>query len=144
MKNSILTVLQILAAFYIIFLSGALFVFTFPFIAIQLISLILIFWALLSKKIHKKHVGKSKHKKIYFLKEGPYEFIRHPIYAGVLLFVSTYVQEYFTFDRALVFILFIVFILLSIKIDEKLNEAHFKHEYLEYKKNTKKIIPYLF
>lgn len=144
MKNLILIILQILLAFYIIFMTGALFVVTLPFVTIQLLSIIIIVWALIAKKHYKKRPTKSTPKGTYFVKEGPYEFIRHPIYTAIILFVFTYVEEYFTFDRAIVYILFIVLIILSIKNDEKLNEDHFKHEYIEYKKKTKKIFPYVY
>ena len=141
MKNFIWLALQFLLLLYIIFLSGPYFIFTVPFVVIQTLSVLLIFWALLVKKLHKKPVFSGG---VYLLKDGPYEFIRHPVYVGFLLFVSTYIQEYFTPERFLAFLLFVGLILIQVRGDEKRTEGHFKHEYSKYKKNTKKLIPYVY
>lgn len=141
MKNFILLALQFLLLLYIIFLSGPYFIFTVPFVVIQALSVLLIFWAILVKKLHKKPVFSGG---VYLLKEGPYEFIRHPVYVGLLLFVSTYVQEYFTPERFVAFLLFVALVLVQVRSDEKLTKIHFKHEYSSYKKKTKKLIPYVY
>lgn len=76
---------------------------------------------------------------------GIYKYIRHPIYLAVslqylgipLIFSSIY---------GLIFILIdtIAFISLRIRIEEKMLVREFGEEYINYMKNTKKIIPFLF
>lgn len=144
MKNTVLAVLQAILVLYIVFISGEFYYFSVPFIAMLLVSLLLIFWAILVKKVYAHKISKKETGKIYFLKEGPYEFIRFPIYAGILLFVLAYVQDNLTIIRGIAFLLFAATILIRVKDDEILNEKHFKHEYKEYQKYTKKIIPYLY
>lgn len=144
MKNTVLAVLQAILVLYIVFISGEFYYFSVPFIAMLLVSLLLIFWAILGKKVYAHKISKKETGKIYFLKEGPYEFIRFPIYAGILLFVLAYVQDNLTIIRGIAFLLFAATILIRVKDDEILNEKHFKHEYKEYQKYTKKIIPYLY
>lgn len=144
MKNSILIILMALLAVYIIFVSGEFYYFTIPFIVMQIVGLLLIFWAILVKKLYKHPASHIKSKYVYLLKEGPYEFIRYPIYAGILLFLSAYVQDYLTIIKGIAFIIFVVLVIIRIKDDERRNETTFKHEYEEYKKTTKKIIPYLY
>ncbi len=144
MKKTVLTILQAILILYIVFISGEFYYFSIPFIAMLLVSLLLIFWAFLVKKVFAHKISKKDAGKIYFLKEGPYEFIRFPVYAGLLLFVLAYVQDNLTIIRGTAFLLFAATILIRIKDDEILNEKHFKHEYQEYKKNTKKLIPYLY
>jgi protein-S-isoprenylcysteine O-methyltransferase Ste14 len=126
-----------------LFLSGPIFISSFPFNLIQLFSMFFICWALFERWGNKKH-GLYKSFGIYLIKTGPYEFIRHPVYAGILLFVASVVQAEFTFLRLLAFLLFVSLILLCIKRDEKLSLDHFKNQYSEYLKRTKRLIPYLY
>lgn len=144
MKNYVVIILEIVLAIYIIILTGPLYVYSFPFIAIQILSILFMLWAYLIHRISKKHLSKKIPKGVFLLKEGPYEFLRHPVYTGLLLFVSTYIQEYFTFTRALAFILFVIFIFIKVKFDEEETELYFKNEFNDYKKNTKKLIPYIY
>lgn len=143
MKNFIFYGMQFLLLFYI-FLSGPIFIFSIPFVLIEGFSILLIFWAFLVKKLYKYSASSRVPKRVYLVTEGPYEIIRHPIYAGLLLFVSTYVQEYFTGPRFLALLVFVVIILVQIHRDEELTESYFKHKYNEYKKKTKKLIPYIY
>ena len=142
MKYFILIGTQFLLILFL-FLSGPIFISFFPFNLIQIFSIFFICWALLERVLHRKQEH-SKSAYIYFLKTGPYEFIRHPIYAGILLFASSAAQGEFTFLRFLDFLLFLFLIILKIKRDEQLTLAHFKHEYSEYSKNTKQLIPYAY
>jgi len=146
MKDLILNIMLVLFFVYLAFLSGEFYFFSLPFIIVQMVALLFIFWAVVAKRVykpeHKTEVGRKK--KIFWLNEGPYEFIRHPIYAGTLLFTLAYVQEYLTIIRGIFFILFVLIILAKMRGDEKLNDLHFKHDYQEYKKKTKMLIPYLY
>lgn len=126
-----------------LFLSGPIFISSFPFNFIQLFSMFFICWAFYERWGNKKH-GQYKSFGIYFIKTGPYEFIRHPVYAGILLFVTSAVQGEFTFLRLLVFIFFTILIFLCIKRDEKKSLDNFKNEYSEYSKRTKRLIPYVY
>jgi len=144
MKNSVLIILQFLLLIYIVFISGSFFVLSAPFIIIQIISVSLILWALLVKRLHKSMPGFSSRKAGCIIKDGPYEFIRHPIDTGLVLFASTYAQDYITLGRFLAVLIFIIIIVIRIEMDEKRQEAYFKKEYSEYRKKTKRLIPYIY
>lgn len=144
MKNSVLTILQVLIFIYVVLISGPFFVLSIPFVIIQIIGILLIVWSLLVKRISRRKLILSSRKDSYLIKEGPYEFIRHPIDLGLLLFVFTYVQDYITLGRFLGVVLFIVLMVIKIVDDEKNKTAKFKKEYTEYKNNTKCLIPYIY
>ncbi len=78
------------------------------------------------------------------VQDGPYKFVRHPIYAGFLLmFLGTAVA----IGRLGGFIGFAVcFVGFWIKLrqEETLMIKRFKGNYLSYKKRVKALIPYLF
>ncbi len=109
---------------------------------VQIFGILLIVWALIVQRVQKSHHQKLP-KGSFFLTQGPYEILRHPIYAGLLLIVSSLLQYNLSFSRTLAFFLFIGAMVLKIIREEYILEHEVK-EYKEYKKNTKSIIPYLF
>lgn len=78
------------------------------------------------------------------IKTGPYKYIRHPAYSGSILSLIGVSLAF----RSLIGIIGTLIIIAAIygyriKIEEKILENNFKTSYLEYKKNTKRIIPFV-
>ncbi len=76
--------------------------------------------------------------------KGIYGYVRHPIYGGILLVVPgvLLVSTSWTF---IVSILVLLFLLNSYaRREEKLLTKHFGKKYIEYKKTTKKFIPFIY
>lgn len=73
---------------------------------------------------------------------GPYRFVRHPIYTGMILalFGSALVNGVVWF---IVFVVFSVMFLWRIPIEEGYMMRLFPDQYPEYKKRTKAIIPFI-
>ena len=94
----------ILASLFI-FLSGPVFTPTVLYNLIQIFGLLLIIWALITIKVSNRHHHRHLPKGYFFLDTGPYEIIRHPIYAGFLLIMFSVVEIEFTFLRLVAFII---------------------------------------
>jgi len=75
---------------------------------------------------------------------GPYKHVRHPIYSGIILIVFGAFVYSATLFMFLVFILFFIGAYYKARKEEKLLIIHFPDTYLEYKKHTKSIIPFVF
>lgn len=108
---------------------------------VQIFGLLLVLWALITKKISHKEYHKLP-KGIFFIKIGPYEILRHPVYAGLLLYISSSLQYNFSVIRVLIFFLFIGAIIMKIIREESYTQQYLP-EYKEYKQKTKALIPYL-
>ena len=138
----ILSAVGLLSVLYIIF-SGPVFVLNVPFLLMQFFGLLLIGWALLARKVNKSsHDGKLPGKHV-FMNSGPYEIIRHPIYAGFLLFMSGLVEEEISMWRFFAFGILAAVVILKIIGDELLLDSNIK-EYAAYKAKTFKLIPYVY
>ncbi len=109
------------------------------FVMVQVFGVLLILWALLAKKMN--HTSHKLPKGYFWVSKGPYEIIRHPIYAGYLLIVSSLVQYNFDIIRITAFFIIIAVIFLKIIREELTMQQEIK-EYGDYMKNTKRIIPY--
>lgn len=133
----------IVATSIFLLLTGPIFVLqNFSMVLVEAFGLLLILWALIVKRLQKHHTKHKLPKGYFFLAHGPYEIIRHPIYAGYLLIMMSVLQYNFTFLRVTAFIILLVFVFLRILREEHAMEQEIK-EYKEYKGKTKALIPYL-
>ena len=140
-KAVVFNAIVMLATLFIL-LSGPVITPTILYILIQTFGLLLIVWAIISITISKKHRKHSLPDGYFFIDKGPYEIIRHPVYAGFLLIMISIVEIEFTSLRLVSLLILCGAIMMKI-IREEYTMTEDVHEYREYKKKTKAIIPYL-
>ncbi len=83
-------------------------------------------------------------KKHQLVKDGLYKHIRHPLYLGEILRNLGFVAIFSSGYGILIVLLASTLLLFRIEIEEKMLMAVFGEEYKEYKKNTKRLIPYIY
>ena len=73
---------------------------------------------------------------------GPYAYVRHPIYTGILLAFmgSTLVQW---FPGILLLVAFFAYFVYAAKVEERSMMRQFPNEYAAYIKRTKMLVPFL-
>lgn len=75
---------------------------------------------------------------------GPYKYLRHPRYFGILVFFSG-ISVIFLAWISLLLVLFLMLILLwRIGDEEKLMHQEFGNDWLDYKKRTYSLIPFIY
>jgi protein-S-isoprenylcysteine O-methyltransferase Ste14 len=74
---------------------------------------------------------------------GPYRYVRHPMYTGLIMIFLPAVAENLTPTRLVVLTLFLLIISFKIKLEEELLGARYP-DYSDYKRKTKNLFPYLF
>ena len=108
-----------------------------------LIGLIIALWArtVLGGNWSASVTFKENHE---LIERGPYRFVRHPIYTGILLMIlGTAIIS----GRAWPFLILIIGFLVywqRMRQEEALLTRHFPEAYPDYKSRTKAIIPFLF
>ena len=75
---------------------------------------------------------------------GPYRYVRHPIYSGMLLMVLGSAIIYGHASGFLVLIMVAISLWVKSFYEERLLSEHFQKDYPDYKARTKMLIPYLF
>ena len=78
------------------------------------------------------------------VKDGLYKHIRHPIYLGEILRNLGFVLIFSSVYGLLIILPASIFLLFRIEIEEKMLIVIFGEEYKDYKRNTKRIIPYVY
>lgn len=78
------------------------------------------------------------------VKEGIYKHIRHPMYGSLLFLCCGTLFKNISVITFLLTLLALVFLILTAKAEEKEDINFFGSSYLEYMKETKMFIPYIF
>lgn len=76
--------------------------------------------------------------------EGVYSHIRHPLYLGEISRNIGFALFFTSLYGLIVMIIANVFLIMRIRIEERMLISQFGKEYEEYMKKTKKIIPYIY
>ena len=109
---------------------------------IQLCAVALMVWARLTFGMRSFHAGGTPTAGGLVV-EGPYRYVRHPIYAALLMFVSAGVLWNWTWTGILMG--FVTAVTLAIRaVSEEVLLVDVYPEYLEYARRTARLIPYLF
>jgi protein-S-isoprenylcysteine O-methyltransferase Ste14 len=74
---------------------------------------------------------------------GPYQYVRPPIYTGMLLMILGTALSVATLGACIGFFIIVVGILLKSRQEEALLTKHFVQGYLSYKKFTRTLIPFI-
>jgi protein-S-isoprenylcysteine O-methyltransferase Ste14 len=76
------------------------------------------------------------------IRKGPYRFVRHPIYTGVLVMCSAPVIQFGRLHFWLGFLIVAIGLWIKLKQEEAVMLRHFP-EYSEYRKQVKALIPFI-
>jgi len=77
------------------------------------------------------------------LRRGPYRLIRHPMYAGALLFLWTGIVAHWSMVPVVVGLVVAALVAIRVVEEERLLGERFP-DYAEYARSTKRIIPFVF
>ena len=77
------------------------------------------------------------------VRTGPYRFVRHPIYTGLLLASAGTALVLGAVWAFLVLFLLLISLLAKLRVEEKVLAEEFGESYIQYKKEVKALIPFL-
>jgi protein-S-isoprenylcysteine O-methyltransferase Ste14 len=79
------------------------------------------------------------------IKAGPYRYIRHPSYLGILIIaLGLGIALANWISLLLCIVLPVIGVIQRIKVEEKELEKHFGKQYLDYRKSTWRVVPYIY
>lgn len=106
------------------------------------IGLFLLLWSrvFLGRNWSAGLVLKEQHQ---LIQNGPYAFVRHPIYTGLFLMILGEAIWYGTISWFTLFIAVFIGFWVKAQREEELLTEHFPTEYPAYKKRTKALIPFV-
>lgn len=112
-------------------------------IIIQLLSVGLMIWARITLGVRSFHAAANTTKG-ELITTGPFRWVRHPIYASIIIFFMASLISFPYLKTIIGVILIFVGLLTRMLLEEKSLKKIYKEEYEIYSKHTKRIIPFIF
>ncbi|MCS6828161.1 MAG: isoprenylcysteine carboxylmethyltransferase family protein [Caldilinea sp.] len=113
------------------------------FLTMEIAALALGGWAVLTMRIRRLSALPDVRKGSRLVREGPYRWIRHPMYAAILLGALALVLDTPTPLRWGVYTVLAVDLLVKLHYEEQLLTAAFP-AYRAYQKTSKRLIPFVY
>jgi len=140
-KSIILLCFQFLSMGYLVskFLIGSNLVIN----SVQFISIGIVVWGIIAGGLTKFNM-QPEVKSETLITNGPFKLIRNPMYTGILLFFGTTLLYNSSVPIWIAYVILTITLLLKIYSEERFLESKFGEQYRVYKKNTFRLIPYVF
>ncbi|WP_439506409.1 methyltransferase family protein [Sediminibacterium sp.] len=107
------------------------------------IAVMLVSWALWVMRVSKIRVLPIPHIEAELVTNGPYRYIRHPMYTAVLLLTAGLSLEHFHWYKLLVWFILLIVLVTKLNWEEKMLVQKFQH-YSSYQANSYKLIPFIY
>ena len=141
-KSKILVIIQF-ASFLFFALAGSLFG-SGLLLGLQFAGLLLGLWGVIAMKMGNFNIQPEVKSIAKMVESGPYKIIRNPMYSGLILFFGVSILANYSFLRFSVFIALTIVLVMKIYMEESFLEKRFGKTYTNYKKNTFRLIPFVF
>lgn len=112
-------------------------------LALEIAALALGLWAILTVRIHKVSLIPDVRQGARLVSDGPYRWIRHPMYASILLGALALVLDTPTLARWAIYSVLAVDLLIKLNYEERLLLAAFPN-YAAYQETSKRLIPFIY
>lgn len=142
MRSYLLVFMQF-AAILALLLTGPLWARSPWLLALEVVALALVLWALLAMRLANLHVLPDVRPNAQLVQRGPYRFIRHPMYSAILLATLALVIDSFTWLRLGFWFVLLIDLLVKLHYEERLLSAHYP-DYRRYQQQTKRLLPWLY
>lgn len=113
------------------------------FLLMEIAALALAAWAILTVRIHNVNVLPDVRKQSRLVREGPYRWIRHPMYASILLGALALVVNEPSWLRWLIYAILLINLLIKLSYEERLLAAAFPM-YAAYQQTSWRLIPLIY
>lgn len=112
-------------------------------LAMEAAALALAAWALLTVRLDNMNVTPDVRPDSIMVSHGPYRFIRHPMYASILLGALALVLDAPSLLRWAIWGVLLIDLVAKLTYEEQLLVAHHP-EYAELQQRTKRLAPFIF
>lgn len=106
-------------------------------------SVLLVAWAIIAMRLSKLRISPVPAAESVLITNGPYKFIRHPMYTAIVLGAAGLLASYFSRIRLYMAVTLIIVLIIKLFWEEKMLAEKFSG-YMVYKTRTWRLFPYIF
>ncbi len=100
-------------------------------------------WAIWAMRLGNFNITPTVKPGAPLVEAGPYRYIRHPMYSGLLLLTAALVLDQFSILRLAIWLVLLADLLLKLRHEEKLLAAEVDG-YSRFMQRTKKVLPFVY
>lgn len=100
-------------------------------------------WAVATMKRSKFRIIPDVHEQAVLVTSGPYKFIRHPMYAALIISCLGFLMINVNSLRLFIYIVLFIDLIIKLLYEETLLSRHFQ-QYYKYAQATSRLIPFIF
>ena len=115
----------------------------FAHMTVLLIAVMVGIWAVVSMRPENINIAPALKENHRLVTTGIYGYIRHPMYASVILFCAAMLATHLSWMNSLVFVSLLIDLWLKLRHEERLLSERFP-DYRDYQRRTKMIIPFIY
>lgn len=141
-RSSLLVLIQFICLAYLFFYTGL--IAEGWWIILQLLGIVISGWAVIIMRPGHFNIQPELKRNAEFITRGPYILIRNPMYAGLILYFGAVTADNYQKTNLIVYLILIIVLLLKIYSEEFHLKQRFGEPYLHYKRNSYRLIPFLF
>lgn len=112
-------------------------------LALEVAGIALGAWAIIAQRFINFNVTPDVKVEGFLVQTGPYRWIRHPMYASLILIGIALVADTFSWLRLAILALLIVDLVVKLSYEERLLTSHYP-TYVAYTQGTKRLIPFVY
>lgn len=112
-------------------------------LVLYIIGGIIILWAIQSIRLGNLSILPFVREGGYMVAKGPYKYIRHPMYTGLIFIAWGLVANEITILRILCALVLTLVLIVKLHVEEEYLKRSFP-PYLDYQKRTKKLFPFIY
>ena len=113
-----------------------------PLLIIQIVGVMLGIWAIVIMGRKNTNVTPLVKQYAHLVTNGPYAFIRHPMYSAVLLTIWPLIIDHYSLLRLVAALILTIDLIIKMLYEESLLRKHFTG-YKNYMRKTKRLIPFV-
>jgi protein-S-isoprenylcysteine O-methyltransferase Ste14 len=100
-------------------------------------------WAILVMRKSRLRINPVPSPEATLITDGPYQYIRHPMYSAIIVGCTGLLLTHFTWLRLLLTLALIVVLLVKLSWEEKMLKQKFT-VYQDYSRHSKRLIPFIY
>ena len=114
-----------------------------PWIWLELAGLGILTWAVFTMQPHRVSPLPDVRRDARLVTHGPYRWVRHPMYTGLLLAMLALVFDKWTIWRSAIWLILLANLLEKLSYEERLLAQRFP-AYADYRRQTRKLLPFVY
>jgi protein-S-isoprenylcysteine O-methyltransferase Ste14 len=111
--------------------------------AFIILSILLVFWAIATMKKSKLRILPEPSPHATLITNGPYRFIRHPMYTAILMGSVGLIVHQFTWLRLSILFALVIVLIVKLTWEERMLLQKFE-AYRDYMRRSKRLLPFIF